>query len=141
VAQAQSQAPCSRRAAHHDTKAKEEEAERAEQARKLEQQEEAAKWHASQAEEIAEAAWLKHPALPPIPDSEPSLVLIPNLSSVETTTTESSAELQALMRLSANPLPRLPDVSPKTKSRPMSTGADDTPNSAIDAACRAWARR
>jgi hypothetical protein len=43
------------------------------------------------------------------------------------------------MRLSANPLPRLPDVSPNTKTRLMSTGTGNTPTSAIDAARRAWA--
>ncbi|KAG8714977.1 hypothetical protein FRC08_011169 [Ceratobasidium sp. 394] len=122
-----------------ELRAKEEEAERAAEARRLEEEEEAAKLRAAQAEELAEAARLERPALPPIPDPEPSLALISDPSSTETTTTEDSAELQALMRLSANPLPRPPEISPKSKARPMSTGTDDTPTSATEAARRAWA--
>ncbi|KAG8723163.1 hypothetical protein FRC09_004502 [Ceratobasidium sp. 395] len=121
-----------------EIRAKEEEAERAEQARRLEEEEEAAKLRAAQAEELAEAARLVRPALPPIPDPEPSLALISDPSSTETTSTEDSAELQALIRLAANPLPRPPEVSPKSKTRPMSTGSDDTTTPA-EAARRAWA--
>ncbi|KAG8736502.1 hypothetical protein FRC10_009231 [Ceratobasidium sp. 414] len=55
---------------------------------------------------------LEHPMLPPISHPEPSLVLISNPSSTEATTTEDSAELQALTLLAANPLPHPPEVSP-----------------------------
>ncbi|KAG9119269.1 hypothetical protein FRC07_005773 [Ceratobasidium sp. 392] len=119
--------------------AKEEEAERAEQARRLEEEEEAAKLRAAQAEELAQAARLERPALPPIPDPEPSLALISDPSSTETTSTEDSAEFQALIRLAANPLPRPPEISPKSKARPMSTGSDDTATASAEAARRAWA--
>ncbi|KAG8727127.1 hypothetical protein FRC10_006433, partial [Ceratobasidium sp. 414] len=83
-----------------ELRAKEEDAERAAQTRRLEEEEEAAKVRPTQ------AARLVRPALPPIPDPEPSLALISDHSSVETTTTEDSAEHQALISLSANPLPR-----------------------------------
>ncbi|KAG8740859.1 hypothetical protein FRC10_003814 [Ceratobasidium sp. 414] len=55
---------------------------------------------------------LEHPMLPPISHPEPSLALISNSSSTEATTTEDSAELQALTLLAANPLPHPPEVSP-----------------------------
>ncbi|KAG9121674.1 hypothetical protein FRC07_002282, partial [Ceratobasidium sp. 392] len=66
--------------------AKEEAAERAEQARRLEEEEEAAKLRAAQAEELAQVSRLERPALPPIPDPEPSLALISDPSSTEYTT-------------------------------------------------------
>ncbi|KAG9076947.1 hypothetical protein FS749_011215, partial [Ceratobasidium sp. UAMH 11750] len=56
-----------------------------------------------------------------------------------TTTTKDSTELQALIRFSANPLSRPPEISPKSKSSPISTATDDTPTSATKAACRVWA--
>ncbi|KAG9096666.1 hypothetical protein FS749_008002 [Ceratobasidium sp. UAMH 11750] len=113
--------------------AKEEEAECAAKAHRLEEEEEVAKLCAAQAEELAKAARLKRPVLPPIPGLEPSLALISDPSSTETTTTKDLAEPQALMRLSANPLPRPPEVSPKSKLRPMSTATDDTPTTATEA--------
>ncbi|KAG8725903.1 hypothetical protein FRC10_007773, partial [Ceratobasidium sp. 414] len=116
-----------------------EEAERATEARCLEEEEEAARLRAAQAEELAEAARLVHPVLPHIPNPEPLLALISDPSLTETTTTEGLAKFQALMRLSANPLPRPPEISPKSKSRPMSTAADDIPTSATGAVRRAWA--
>ncbi|QRV82121.1 hypothetical protein RhiJN_10136 [Ceratobasidium sp. AG-Ba] len=122
-----------------ELRAREEEEERAVlEARRLVEEEEAAKLRALQAEELAQAARLERPALPPIPDPEDALALISDPSSTVTTSTEDAAELQALMRLSANPLPRPPEVSPKSRSRPMSTATDDTGMSEADAARRAW---
>lgn len=131
-------------------RAQEEEAERA---RKLEEEEEAAKLRAAQAEELAQAARLERFALPPIPDSDPelSLALISDPSSVETDESEASADLKALAKLNANPLPRVPDVSPKQGARRMSTSTEGTrrmsttsteetgTTTTADAARRAWA--
>ncbi|KAG9100925.1 hypothetical protein FRC07_010371, partial [Ceratobasidium sp. 392] len=104
--------------------AKKEGTERAEQARRLEEEEEATKLHAAQAEELAQAARLERPAPSPIPDPEPSLVLISDPSLTETTSSH---------------LPCPPEISPKSKARPTSTGSDDTATARAEAARRAWA--
>lgn len=120
-------------------RAQEEEAERA---RKLEEEEAAAKLRAAQAEELAEAARLERFALPPIPDDSETALALVNVD---------DADLKALTKLGADPLPRVPDASPKRRSRRMSsstegtrrmstTSTEDTGSTTTaDAARRAWA--
>jgi hypothetical protein len=57
-------------------------------------------------DELAKGECLERSTLPPIPNPSRLERSSPTPSSTETTTTESSVELQALMRLSGNPLQR-----------------------------------
>ncbi|CAE6465044.1 unnamed protein product, partial [Rhizoctonia solani] len=119
--------------------------EEAERLRKLEEEEEAAKVRAAQAEELAQAARQERFALPPIPDPEElALALYHDPSN------DNAEDDKAVARLHANPLPRPPkestrrmSASSETSTRRMSTtSAEESSSSATataDAARRAWA--
>ncbi|KAG8737752.1 hypothetical protein FRC10_007829 [Ceratobasidium sp. 414] len=111
-----------------ELRAKGEEAERAAEARRLEE-EEGAKCPGARPD---------HPPRAPRPPySRPGTIPRAHFGSLigQDDDDQDLAELQALARLSANPLPR----PPKSKLRPMSTATDDTQTSATDAARRTWA--
>ncbi|KAG9094846.1 hypothetical protein FS749_011711 [Ceratobasidium sp. UAMH 11750] len=111
-----------------------EETERAAGACRLEDHEEAAKLRAAQAEELAEAARLERPALPPFPtQNRPSRSFrIPRRQRRPRPRTRPSSRCScASMQI---PFPSARDRPRKSKSRPISTATGDTPTSATEVA-------